>query len=81
MFLFVTTNGFKYWRFKYRFAGREKLLAIGVFPEVSLAEARNKRDNAHKLLADGADPGVVKQINKRAIKLAAENSFELIARE
>ncbi len=81
LFLYVAPNGSKYWRLKYRFGGKEKLLAIGVFPEVSLAEARNKRDNARKLLADGTDPGVVKQINKRAALLAAENSFELIARE
>lgn len=81
LFLHVSPNGSKYWRFKYRFGGKEKLLAIGVFPEVSLAEARNKRDNARKLLADSTDPGVVKQINKRAALLAAENSFELIARE
>jgi hypothetical protein len=61
LFLFITPNGGKYWRFKYRFGGKEKKLAIGVYPEVSLAEAREKRDKARKLISNDIDLGVVKK--------------------
>ena len=71
----------KYWRLKYRFAGKEKKLAFGVYPEVSLAEAREKRDQARKLLSNYVDPGVVKQASKRAIVAATENSFQCVALE
>jgi integrase len=81
LFLLVKTNGSKYWRFKYRFNGKEKLLALGVYPDVSLADARDRRDNARKQLANGADPGLVKSMNKQAVRAAAENSFEAVARE
>ena len=81
LFLLVKPNGSKYWRFKYRFAGKEKLLSIGVYPDVTLAGARDKRDEARKLLASDVDPGVAKQVSKRATKASAENSFEAIARE
>jgi integrase len=81
LFLFITSNGGKYWRFKYRFGGKEKKLAFGVYPEVSLAEARERRDQARKLLANDVDPGVVKQAAKNAIVLATENSFQLVALE
>jgi hypothetical protein len=53
--LLVTPNGGKYWRLAYRFAGKQKLLALGVYPEVSLERARGKRESARKLLADGVD--------------------------
>jgi integrase len=81
LFLFVTPSGGKYWRFKYRFGGKEKKLAFGVYPEVSLAEAREKRDQARKLLANDVDPAVVKQATKNAIVQATENSFQLVALE
>jgi len=81
LFMLVHPKGFKYWRFKYRFAGKEKLLAFGVYPDVSLANARDRRDEARKLLANGVDPGAVKQASKRAVQVAAENSFEAVARE
>ncbi len=81
LYLLITAKGAKYWRLKYRFAGKEKKLALGVYPDISLAEARNKRDEARKMLANGTDPGVFKQITKQTIKSAAENSFEAIARE
>lgn len=81
LFLAVTPNGSKYWRMKYYFADKEKLLALGVYPDISLADARAKRDEARKLLANGIDPSLDKQIKKRAKKLAAANSFEAIARE
>lgn len=81
LFLFVKPNGSKSWRFKYRFAGKEKLLSIGLYPEVSLAYAQDARDKARKLLIEKIDPALTKQASKRAAKLTAENSFESIARE
>jgi integrase len=81
LFLLVKPNGSKYWRFKYRFNNKEKLLAFGVYPDISLADARNKRDDARKLVANQIDPGELRKANKRAVIMAAENSFEAIARE
>lgn len=81
LYLEVMPNGKKYWRQKYRYAEKEKRLAHGVYPEVTLAEARDKRDQARKLLAQGLDPSAVKQEHKREIAINAENTFELIARE
>jgi integrase len=81
LFLIVTPSGGKWWRFKYRFDSKEKLLSLGVYPDVALKEARERRDAARKLLADGIDPGV----NRKAVKAArverAGNSFEVVARE
>ncbi len=70
MFLMIHPNGGKYWRLRYRFMGVEKLLALGVYPDVALEEARIRREDARKLLADGVDPGEVKQVQK-AEQLAA----------
>jgi integrase len=81
MFLFVASSGSKYWRLKYHFAGKEKLLALGVYPEVSLADAREGRAQARKILAAGKDPGEAKKEAKRLIVLKSENSFEAVARE
>lgn len=81
LFLLVKTGGAKYWRLKYRFADKEKLLALGVYPEVSLKEARLKRDEARKLLSSGVDPSEAKRARDRAQKEAAANSFEVIAWE
>ncbi|HLB42553.1 MAG TPA: integrase arm-type DNA-binding domain-containing protein [Gammaproteobacteria bacterium] len=81
LYLFIKPNGSKAWRLKYRFLGKEKTLSIGLYPDVSLSEARNARDNARKKLADKIDPGLAKQVSKRSAKEAAENSFEVIARE
>ena len=81
LFVLVQPNGAKYWRLKYRFGGKEKLLALGVYPDVTLSAARVRRDDARKLLANGGDPGAVKQTQKKQAKTAAANSFELIARE
>jgi integrase len=81
LFLLIHPNGSKYWRMKYRVAGKEKLLALGVYPEVSLAEARSKRDDARKLHDNGVDPGAIKQEEKRTRKIAAATSFEAIAKE
>ena len=74
-------NGSMYWRFKCRYLGKEKLLALGVYPEVSLAEARDKHDAARKQLAEGVDPGASRKVGRAALILSAENSFELVCRE
>tara|TARA_R110001592_G_scaffold363043_3_gene679806 strand:+ start:7863 stop:9098 length:1236 start_codon:yes stop_codon:yes gene_type:complete len=81
MFLLVNPNGAKYWRFKYRFAGKEKLLALGVYPDVSLSDARDKRDDARKLLGKEIDPGVTKRHRKLAQVVEGANSFEVVATE
>lgn len=81
LYLEIMPSGSKYWRLKYRFAGKEKRLAIGVYPEVSLSEARNKREKARKLLAENIDPSQAKKEDKRQTILKCENTFEAIARE
>lgn len=77
----VTRTGSKLWRWKYRYAGREKLLALGVYPEVSLREARKARDAARLQLAAGIDPSAGKQEAKRAGLAQSETAFETIARQ
>ena len=81
LYLLVHPNGSKYWRLKYRFLGKEKTMAFGVYPAVSLKEARLKRDSAKKTLSDGDDPVQLKKSNRRAQKIDAENSFNNIAFE
>ncbi|MCL2160856.1 MAG: integrase arm-type DNA-binding domain-containing protein [Betaproteobacteria bacterium] len=81
LFLFVSPSGGKWWRMKYRFGGKEKQLSLGVYPDVSLKDARDRRDEARKLLANGIDPGEVKKAQKAAIFAASTNSFEAVARE
>lgn len=81
LYLEIRPNGRKYWKQKYRFAGKEKKLSHGVYPEVSLKEAREKRDQARKLLKQNIDPQEAKQQDKRDILLNAANTFEPIARE
>ncbi|MBL1263875.1 tyrosine-type recombinase/integrase [Candidatus Methylomicrobium oryzae] len=71
----------KWWRFKYRFEGKEKLLSLGTYPETSLAQAREKRDEARKQIAAGIDPGENRKAVKAAKAESAANSFEVIARE
>jgi len=77
----VQTNGHKLWRYRYRFAGLEKLLALGTFPATSLAEARVKRDTAKKLLESGKDPAVERKLERLAIETASRNTFGLVAAE
>ncbi len=79
MYLEISPSGGKYWRLKYRFLGKEKRLALGVYPDVPLAAAREKREDARKKLAAGLDPGEAKKADKRAALLAATNSFEAVA--
>lgn len=80
LYLHVKEPG-KYWRMSYRFNGKQKLLAFGVYPSVSLAKARQRRDKARELLADGIDPSLAKKEAKRADAISATNTFELVARE
>ncbi len=80
LYLEVMPNGAKYWRMKYRYGGKEKRLAFGVYPEAGLKEARTKRDESRKLLADGADPGETRKAMKAA-QVADVETFEVVARE
>ena len=81
MYLHVMPNGNKYWRLKYRFLGKEKLLALGVYPRVSLAEARDKRLAARKMLDQGQDPGEQKKLSKLEQHASYANNFANVARE
>ncbi|KVU85026.1 integrase [Burkholderia ubonensis] len=81
LYLEVAPSGGKWWRLKYRFGGKEKRISLGVYPDVPLKEARERRDKARALLEAGADPGEVKKAEKRAARLSTENSFEAVARE
>lgn len=81
LFLLVTPAGGKLWRMKYRFAGKEKLLSFGKYPDVPLIRAREKRDTAREQLADGIDPGEHRKAAKAAGAERASNSFEVVARE
>ncbi len=84
LFLLVQSfnpNDSKYWRLSYRFAGKQKTLALGVYPAISLSFARDRREKARKLLAYSADPSVTKKAKKIAVRALADNSFEIIARE
>lgn len=79
--LLVNPNGSKLWRFRYRFADKEKMLALGAFPTVGLAAARAKREEARKLLAEGQDPGLKRKLEKVAAATVARNTFGLVAEE
>src|SRR5699024_5684373 len=81
LYLEVRPNGSKYWRYKYRFNGKEKRLAIGVFPEVTLKEARLEHQKARLQLAEGADPSAEKQLAKLMQSVAIADSFEAIGEE
>jgi len=81
LFVLIHTNGSKYWQMKYRFGGKEKLLSIGVYPEVSLAEARQRCTTARAQIRDGLDPGQQKQLAKLEAQLATENTFRSVANQ
>lgn len=81
MYLHVFPNGSKYWRMDYSYHGKTKTLALGVYPLVSLAEAREKRYEAKKLLSAGIDPSYQRKLDKMEEKVRHENSFEAVARE
>ena len=80
LYLEVVPSGGKHWRWKYRFGGKEKRLALGTYPQVSLAIARRARDDARLLLKSGTDPVAAKQDLKRAAKVSLETTFEPVAR-
>lgn len=80
LYLLVSTAG-KYWRMDYRFEGKRKTLALGVYPDVGLARAREKRDDARKRVADGIDPGELRKATKTQKAECAANSFEAVARQ
>ena len=77
----VQPNGNKYWRFKYRHAGKEKLLSFGRYPIITLADARRRRDEAKKLLSAGTDPSHQRKLDKITVATAAQNTFGAVAAE
>jgi integrase len=79
--LLVTPTGGKLWRFQYRYTGKQKLLSLGAYPSISLANARQRREDARKLIANGVDPSEVRKAQKAATVADSENSFEVVARE
>jgi integrase len=81
LFLFITPAGGKLWRLKYRFAGKEKLLALGKYPQVTLAEARDSKDEARKSVGQGIDPSLLKKRAKRQAVEDGGNTFATIATE
>lgn len=81
LFLLVHPNGSKYWRMNYRYGGKQKTLALGVYPDLSLADARTKRDDARGLIANDFDPSDIQRAKKVAKHQSQENSFKAIALE
>ncbi len=81
LFLLVTPRGGKWWRFKYRFEGKEKQLSLGTYPDTGLKEARTERGKARKLLARSIDPAEHRKTTRHQRAETAENSFEVVARE
>ena len=81
LYLEISPRGGKWWRWKYRFGGKEKRLSLGVYPDVSLKAARARHDEARALLAEGVDPSEARKAEKAASHEQATNSFEAIARE
>ena len=81
LYLEISPSGGKWWRFKYRFAGKEKRISLGVYPEVSLKEARSRRDEQRRLLASDIDPSVHRKAHKAKIQFNSSNTFESVARE
>jgi hypothetical protein len=79
--LWITPDGAKRWRLAYRFAGGQKVLAVGVYPATGLREAREGREEAKRLLADGHDPSLAKRLAKAAKAAASANTFDAIASE
>ena len=81
LYLLVQPRGSKLWRFRYRFGGRENMLTFGAFPATSLADARTKRDEARKLVANGTDPAVKRKLDKIAAATAGQNTFGAVVSE
>ena len=81
LFVLVQPTGSKLWRLKYRFDGREKKLGLGTYPEISLSEARKRRDDAREALAQGRDPSREKRRAKAKSLINSENTFAAISAE
>ena len=81
MFLLIMPNGSKYWRLKYRHGGKEKTLALGTYPTISLKVARDRRAEARENLANGVDPMEVKKVNKHKVQADVQNNFTVVATE
>jgi len=81
LYVAVQPGGAKLWRLKYRFCGKEKVLSFGPYPAIALAVAREKRNEAKKLLLSGADPSVQKKLDKIAAEKAAQTTFGAVAAE
>ena len=81
LFIQIEPTGGKLWRYKYRFEGKQKLLALGKYPDVPLQEARKRHQETRELLAQGIDPAAAKRAQKAAGDERQANSFEVIARE
>ncbi len=81
LYLLLTPQGGRWWRFKYRFAGKEKLLSLGVYPDVPLKTAREKAEDARRLVAAGTNPSAARQAEKREVREAFASDFESVARE
>lgn len=79
--LLIEPNGSKSWRFRYRYAGKPKMISLGVYPTITLADARSRRDEARKLVVEGKNPSEVRKEQKLALQTESENAFEKIARE
>lgn len=79
--LLIEPNGSKSWRFRYRFAGKPKMISLGVYPTITLADARSRRDDARKLVAEGKNPSDVRKEQKIALQTESESAFEKIATE
>lgn len=79
--LLIEPNGSKSWRFRYRFAGKPKMISLGVYPTITLADARFRRDDARKLVAEGKNPSEVRKEQKIALQTESESAFEKIATE
>jgi hypothetical protein len=81
MYLLVRPTGSRLWRLDYRFQGKRKTLALGVYPSITLADARERRETARRALATGQDPGVLRKLEKRTAQLAAAYTFDAVGRE
>lgn len=79
LYLEVAPSGGKWWRLKYRFSGKEKRISLDIYPDVLLAAARKKRDEAREHLANGIDASEAKKASVRTIRLATSSTFETLA--